>query len=81
MIRKVAIVGGGIIGLLTAYYLRKRGLDVVVLDRGRPGRACFAPASGRALTRLILEEKSETATDADAALFDPARFTHPEVNP
>jgi D-amino-acid dehydrogenase len=33
----VVVVGAGVIGLCCAYELRKRGLDVLVLDRGRPG--------------------------------------------
>ncbi|MDF1670405.1 MAG: FAD-binding oxidoreductase [Roseovarius sp.] len=31
----VAIVGGGIIGVMTAYYLAQRGTSVVVLEKGR----------------------------------------------
>ena len=34
---EVAIVGGGLIGCMTAYYLRKRGRRVVVLERGVVG--------------------------------------------
>ena len=33
----VAIVGGGLIGCMAAYYLSKRGRSVVVLDRGLVG--------------------------------------------
>ncbi len=33
----VIVVGAGVIGLCCAYELRKRGLEVLVLDRGRPG--------------------------------------------
>jgi sarcosine oxidase subunit beta len=33
----VAIVGGGLIGCATAYYLRKRGRSVVLLERGFVG--------------------------------------------
>ncbi len=33
----VAIVGGGLIGCMTAYALRKRGRSVAVLERGRVG--------------------------------------------
>ncbi|MBD1394213.1 NAD(P)/FAD-dependent oxidoreductase [Mucilaginibacter glaciei] len=32
--QKVIIIGGGIIGLSTAYYLNKAGADVTVLDKG-----------------------------------------------
>ena len=31
---KVVVAGGGIIGMCTAYYLKKEGHDVVVIDRG-----------------------------------------------
>ncbi|MBK0379648.1 NAD(P)/FAD-dependent oxidoreductase [Mucilaginibacter segetis] len=31
---KVVVIGGGIIGLSTAYYLNNAGVDVVVLDKG-----------------------------------------------
>jgi len=32
--RKVVIVGGGIIGLFTAWYLRKKEVEITVIDRG-----------------------------------------------
>lgn len=35
--RDVIIIGGGVIGLTTAYELAQRGLQVTVLDQGRPG--------------------------------------------
>jgi len=31
---KVLIIGGGIVGLTSAYYLQKRGYEVIVLDKG-----------------------------------------------
>ncbi|HJN93313.1 MAG TPA: FAD-dependent oxidoreductase [Dehalococcoidia bacterium] len=34
---EVVIIGGGIIGSATAYYLAKRGVDVVLLDKGAIG--------------------------------------------
>lgn len=41
-----AIVGGGIIGLSCALEARRRGLDVVVLERGEPGRGATNAAAG-----------------------------------
>src|SRR3954469_13874543 len=40
------IVGGGIIGLSCALRARERGLDVVVLERGRPGAGATSAAAG-----------------------------------
>src|SRR3954467_9697943 len=40
------IVGGGIIGLSCALRARQRGLDVVVLERGRPGGGATSAAAG-----------------------------------
>jgi D-amino-acid dehydrogenase len=38
--RRVAVVGAGAVGLCCAYYLRKQGIDVVVIDKGRAGHGC-----------------------------------------
>ncbi|MGG1664597.1 NAD(P)/FAD-dependent oxidoreductase [Brevibacillus sp. NRS-1366] len=43
---KVIIIGGGIIGLASAYYLRKQNHEVVVIDKGVPGEACSAGNMG-----------------------------------
>ncbi|WP_419164417.1 NAD(P)/FAD-dependent oxidoreductase [Candidatus Palauibacter sp.] len=37
---KVAIVGGGVIGLCVAHYLKRGGAEVVLLERGRVGGGC-----------------------------------------
>src|SRR5260370_16269161 len=36
---RVVVVGGGVVGLCTAYYLRQAGADVTVIDAATPGRA------------------------------------------
>jgi len=41
---EAAVVGAGIIGTLAAYELRKRGLEVLLLDAGRSGAATLASA-------------------------------------
>lgn len=62
----VVVIGGGVIGLLCALELRRRGAGVVLADQDQPGRACSAgnagwivpslsapiPAPGMALTSL-----------------------------
>jgi glycine oxidase len=40
------VVGGGIIGLSLALALRRRGLDVIVIERGEPGREASWAAAG-----------------------------------
>ncbi|KAB7708279.1 FAD-dependent oxidoreductase [Bacillus aerolatus] len=40
MKEKVVIIGGGIIGLSSAYYLTQKGFEVIVLDKGEFGEAC-----------------------------------------
>lgn len=38
--KDVAIVGGGIIGICSAYYLHKAGMKVVVIEKDEIGKAC-----------------------------------------
>jgi D-amino-acid dehydrogenase len=38
--KKIIIIGGGIIGFCTAWYCRQKGHKVVVLERGSPQRDC-----------------------------------------
>ncbi|GAP61760.1 glycine oxidase [Ardenticatena maritima] len=43
---RIAIVGGGIMGLGIGWYLAREGADVTVFDRGRAGRAASWVAGG-----------------------------------
>jgi sarcosine oxidase subunit beta len=43
---RVAIVGGGILGLASAYYLAERGVDVIVLEKGTLGGGSTGRANG-----------------------------------
>jgi len=38
--QRVVVVGGGVIGLACAHYLRQDGRDVTVIDQGEIGRGC-----------------------------------------
>lgn len=42
----VAIIGGGIVGCATAYYLARGGASVVLLERGRIGEGASGAAAG-----------------------------------
>lgn len=42
----VIVIGAGVLGLLTARELARAGLDVLVLDRGQPGREASRAAAG-----------------------------------
>src|SRR6266581_4585249 len=42
----VLIVGGGIIGCSIAYFLRKQGVEVIVLEKGEIGKQASSAAAG-----------------------------------
>ncbi|HVV83190.1 MAG TPA: FAD-dependent oxidoreductase, partial [Kofleriaceae bacterium] len=67
---QVAIVGGGLAGLTTAWALAERGVgDVVVLERG-PALAAQASARNAAMCRALAEGDAWTElTAAGAALL------------
>ncbi|WP_161890342.1 NAD(P)/FAD-dependent oxidoreductase [Pontibacter russatus] len=44
--RSVVIVGGGIIGLFTAYYLSEEGFEVTILDKGDLSNSCSIGNAG-----------------------------------
>src|ERR1700751_1512372 len=52
----VAIIGGGLVGTLTAYFLRKRGHSVIVLEKGAVG----SQASGVNFGNVRLEGRHPT---------------------
>ena len=43
---RVAVVGGGVIGLSCAFALRRKGADVAVYERGRVGEGCSRGNTG-----------------------------------
>lgn len=57
---RVIICGGGVIGACTAYFLRRRGIDVIVVERSDVAAA----ASGKAGGFLALDWCSGTPLDA-----------------
>jgi D-amino-acid dehydrogenase len=51
---KTAVIGGGILGLFTAYYLRKAGHEVVVFDRGDFSEGCSHGNAGMIVPSHII---------------------------
>lgn len=37
---RIVVIGAGVIGLMCGYELRKRGAEVIILDKSQPGSAC-----------------------------------------
>ncbi|MER3439213.1 MAG: FAD-dependent oxidoreductase, partial [Chloroflexota bacterium] len=46
MAERVAVVGGGIIGLCSAYFLQRHGCQVTLLTAGAPGQGASAVNAG-----------------------------------
>lgn len=44
--RRAVVVGAGVVGLTCAYELRRRGLEITILDRGDPISACSLGNAG-----------------------------------
>jgi glycine oxidase len=71
----VIIVGGGIIGLSLSIALRKRGLTVLVVERGEPGREASHAAAGM-LADFPLETPSPLQLLASASARMYPEFVH-----
>src|SRR5947209_20178748 len=56
--RRVAIVGGGVVGLAIGWRLAAAGVDVTVFERGRAGRGASWAAAGM-LAAVAEAEPSE----------------------
>jgi glycine oxidase len=75
---KVAIIGGGVIGCAVAYYLRRAGAEVVLLERGE----LAGEASGAAAGLLILPDRAATPgpfRDLSIASLDMYRELIPRI--
>lgn len=42
----IAVIGAGVAGLFTAWYLMRSGASVTVFDKGQPGQGCTSKAAG-----------------------------------
>jgi glycine oxidase len=71
----IIIVGGGVIGLSLAIELRKRGAQVLVVERGEPGREASHAAAGM-LADCIMETPAGLQTLATASARMYPEFVH-----
>ncbi|MGC8994428.1 MAG: D-proline dehydrogenase [Pyrobaculum sp.] len=51
---KVVVVGGGVVGLFTAFYLVKEGAEVVIVEQDKPGERSRAAAGILEFTRFVI---------------------------
>lgn len=54
MMKKVTIIGGGVIGLFTAYYLTKAGVSVQIIDQGTGEEGCSHGNAGMIVPSHII---------------------------
>jgi len=71
----VIVIGGGIIGLALSLELRKKGVSVLVLERGEPGREA-SHAAGGMLVECSLETPSTLQPLATASAGMYPEFAH-----
>ena len=70
--RPIAVVGAGIIGVAIAYALRKRGLEVVLVDQAEPGRgASFGNMASIAVTEFMPVSRPSIWAQLPGWLADP----------
>lgn len=68
----VAVVGAGIIGAAIAVELRRRGRDVLLIDRGAPGRgASYGNMASIAVTEFLPSSRPGIWAQIPGWLFDP----------
>jgi D-amino-acid dehydrogenase len=70
--QKVLVIGAGIVGVNAGLALQKRGFDVVIADRGEPGReTSFGNAGGLAVTECAPISMPGTLLQVPGWLMDP----------
>lgn len=71
---KAAVVGGGVIGCAIAYFLRKEGADVVLIERGEIGGEASGAAAG-----MLIAPIEDTGNAAFNALRNASLALYPAV--
>lgn len=72
----VAVVGGGLCGMFTALHLARGGLDVVVLDAGRPGEHAStrnAGAIGRTIRLKFSQLEARYGLETAKRIYEEAK--------
>lgn len=70
-VKHVAVIGAGIVGTCIAVELRRRGLDVTLIDRGGPGDACsFGNAGILGMQSCVPFALPGIASTVPSMLFD-----------
>ncbi|MDQ8727693.1 FAD-dependent oxidoreductase [Bradyrhizobium sp. LHD-71] len=70
---KAVVIGGGIVGVSTAWHLLRRGADVTLIDRDEPGRGCsFGNAGAVSFGSVTPLAMPGVLRDGLRMLFDPA---------
>src|SRR5690349_24794564 len=68
MPQRVVVIGGGVVGLSTAYHLAIRGARVILLEKDRIGAGSSSRAAG-IITGLLWDEPGVAARKRSLALF------------
>ena len=80
---RVVVVGGGVIGVSSAYYLARGGADVRLLERGRLGAGASSGNAGTASPGHPPLNKPGRIAQAIRQVLDPTSplYIHPSWNP
>ena len=80
---RVVVVGGGLLGLASAYYLQKAGRPVVVLERGHVGGGASRFNAGMIVSSVSPLPEPGTLGSAARTMFrsDSALFVSPKQSP
>ncbi len=79
---KIIVIGAGVVGLCTAWYLARQGAEVTVLDRGEPGGGASSGNAGAISAGSVaplampgvLKTVPQMLTDPKAALHIPLSY-------
>lgn len=71
-VARVGVIGAGVVGACIAYALRKRGFDVVLMDRGEPGEGCsFGNLGAISMSSIVPLATPSVIKSAPSMLGDP----------